>query len=74
MVLWGNKQDCEAAYQELLALLSELGLDISSKKLVPPTKVTTCLGIEIDCLNFTMSIPPEKLSEITHICKDWAVK
>ena len=56
------------AYQFLLNLLPKLGLDISQEKLVPPTTVATCLGIQIDTKTRTISIPPEKLSDITQLC------
>ena len=56
-------------YQFLLTLLQELGLDISQKKLHPPDTKVTCLGIEFDMKNRTVSIPPQKLGEIMQLCK-----
>ena len=47
-------------YQFLLMLLQELGLPISSSKLVPPTTSAVCLGIRIDTVSRTISIPIEK--------------
>ena len=56
------------AFQFLLALLEELGLDISQKKLHHPDTKVTCLGIKFDTTNRTMSIHAQKVSEITHLC------
>ena len=54
------------AYQFLLSLFAELGLDISQKKLHPPDTKVTCLALALSLIqkNRTMSICPEKLSEI----------
>ena len=64
MLILDNKHHCKAAYTELLALLPKLGLEISNSKLVPPTKVTNCLRVQIDCNEFNISVPPDKLTEI----------
>ena len=40
----------------------QLGLDISHKKLVPPDTLVTCLGIQIDTINRTLSIPDKKIN------------
>ena len=54
--------------------MQELGLDISQKKLHPSDTKVTCLGIEFDTENRTMSIPPQKLGEIMKLCKTWENK
>ena len=64
----------DASFKFLKNLLVELGLDISPKKLVPPSTLVTCLGILIDSINKTISKPPEKLSEITQLCAQWTSK
>ena len=55
-----------ASYNALIELMGELGLTISEKKLVPPSTQVTCLGILIDTVKGMLSIPPEKLHDITH--------
>ena len=52
------------AYQFLISLLQELGLSISASKLVAPTTSAVCLGIQIDTISCTISIPPEKIEYI----------
>ena len=37
-------------------------LDVSAKKLVSPSMSAVCLGVTIDTIDATISIPDEKLS------------
>ena len=74
LIYTGLPSQIHSSYQFLLQLLQELGLDISQKKLVPPDTVVTCLGIQIDTVNRTLSIPHQKLQEIVKLCKDWVSK
>ena len=46
----------DASFTFLKGLLADLGLEISIKKLVPPSISVTCLGILIDSIK-TVSIP-----------------
>ena len=59
------------SYTFLLSLLQDLGLEISKSKLVEPSTQVVCLGILVDTVNRTISVPPEKLQDIRHICKSW---
>ena len=61
-------------YEFLLRLLAQLGLDISQKKINPPSTEVTCLGIVFNTVQRTISIPKEKLSEIIQLCEQWRVK
>ena len=60
-----------ASYDALTDLMRELGLTISSKKLV--TQVT-CLGVLIDTVRGTIAIPPEKLADISRAVHQWLTK
>ena len=60
------------SFQTLRALLLELGFEISEKKVVEPSTKVTCLGVDIDMEQFTVSIPPEKITEILTECHIWA--
>ena len=64
----------DASFDALCKLLPELGFQISRKKLEPPTTLLNCLGIMINTETFTMSIPPQKLKEITDMCSKWSNK
>ena len=59
------------SFQYLCDLLQELGLTISKKKLVPPSTLVTCLGVQIDTVQGTIAVPPEKLQKIMHMCTAW---
>ena len=61
-------------YHFLISLLQELGLAISKKNLCPPSTKVICLGILFDTETCTMSIPPEKMSDIRTMCNDWSDK
>ena len=74
LIYTGLPHDICRSYNTLIALLQELGLEISQSKLVSPTTTAVCLGIEIDNSNHTLKIPGEKLLEILSICKKFAGK
>ena len=61
----------DSAFQCLLELLQDLGLDISSKKLTPPSTKVVCLGILFDTEAKTISIPQDKLQIIMDTCISW---
>ena len=58
----------EASFNTLFDLLGQLGLDISTKKLVYPSTKAACLGVVINTQDFTVSVPEDKLSEIRDCC------
>ena len=60
-----------ASYEALLALMAELGLTVSNKKLVSPATCVTCLGVMIDTVTGTIAIPPEKLATILSEVRQW---
>ena len=74
LIYTGLPHDIHSSYSTLIALLQELGLEISQSKLVPPTTTAVCLGIEIDNSSRTLKIPDDKLLEILDICKKFASK
>ena len=74
LIFTGLPSKIHLAYEFLKNLLSELGLDISDKKLVPPSTSAVCLGIQINTVDRAISIPPKKLEDIVHTCKNWETK
>ena len=60
-------------YHRLEELLSELGLTVSSRKLVPPSTQVLCLGILVDTVDLSVSIPAEKLQLLKDTCKNGLV-
>ena len=71
---FGTVTTATPSYNALFQLLQELGFGISTKKLVKPCTKATCLGVEIDTENFTVSVPEEKLRNIKKICEYWQNK
>ena len=61
-------------FTRLQTLLTELGLSISIKKLVPPSTNVTCLGIVVDTVELSTSIPIEKLKIIKEMYNQWSDK
>jgi hypothetical protein len=53
-----------AAFNKLNWLLSDLGLQESHKKAEAPTTMITYLGVQFDSISMTMSVPPDKVTEI----------
>ena len=74
LIYIGLPSSVQQAYESLLHLLQELGLEISSKKLHPPDTKVVCLGILIDTIHRTMSNPAEKLQQIIQVCHEWLDK
>ena len=62
------------SFQTLFSLLQDLGLNISQQKRVHLTTRATCLGVEINTEDFTVSIPTKKLEEIRKACQEWLTK
>ena len=56
------------SFNHLCTLLKKLGLTINAKKLVRPSTVVACLGVQINTIEGIISVPPEKLQKITKMC------
>ena len=69
LVYTGFPSNIQQAFHFLKGLLTDLGLKISQKKLVSPDTVVVCLGILINIVDRTLSIPGKKLLEIKNVCK-----
>ena len=74
LIYTGLPSDIQSSFKFLKELLLELGLDISLKKLVPPSTSVVCLGILVDSITKTVSIPADKLQEIIQLCSYWTIK
>ena len=60
LIYTGLPSKIHQSYQFLVSLLQELGLDICTEKLVAPASSVVCLGIMIDTVSRTISIPGQK--------------
>ena len=59
-----SKDRANAAYLKLNWLLSDLGLKESIKKSEAPSTKMTYLGVQFDSIEMTMSVPPDKVTEL----------
>ena len=71
---YGTPSIAKRSYDALLDVMTQLGIAINEKKLVPPTTKAICLGILIDTVEGTVAIPPEKLKDIRHMVHEWKGK
>ena len=54
--------------------MKQLGLSVSQNKLVPPSTKVICLGVLIDTVAGTISIPSDKFRQINDTIKEWLEK
>ena len=72
LILGPHKESCTLALNELLRLLRELGFSISYNKVVPPTTSLIFLGILINSMTVTISLPDEKVGELEALISHFA--
>ncbi|KAK3751282.1 hypothetical protein QZH41_002731, partial [Actinostola sp. cb2023] len=56
------------------SILEELGLEESLNKVCEPATVVTCLGVQFDTTQMTMSVTPQRLAEIEALLVSWLTK
>ena len=61
-------------YEYCGSLLQELGLQESLSKACPPSTVMTCLGVQINTVDMTLSVTPERLDELVVLLSHWLTK
>ena len=71
IIIADTYSECLAAFKELLSILLKLGFSISWRKVVPPTQCLTFLGIEINSIKETISMPSDKLSSLKDDIVTW---
>ena len=62
------------AYDALGKLLMDFGLKEAHNKSCPPTYCMTFLGLEVNTILFTLTIPASKLKEILEVLEQWEGK
>lgn len=61
-------------FEELGTLLQSLGLQESVEKACSPSAIMTCLGVELNTLDLTLSVSPDRLFEIQELLQSWLTK
>jgi len=64
LVISSTKQLCASILDCLRNLVEELGLTVNYNKLVHPSQKITFLGIDIDSVDGTLSLPEQKLADL----------
>jgi hypothetical protein len=65
---------CQNCFDTLIALIDELGLSVNWKKVCPPIRKMTFLGVVIDCSVRSLSLPIEKLDELSVLLETFVKK
>lgn len=74
LIISDSAEACKQSMDILLSILLELGFNINWDKLVTPTNCITFLGILLNSISMTMSIPEAKLCEIKNCAEQWLHK
>lgn len=74
IIIGKDKTDCEAGLNCLVEIVLGLGLSVNEKKTAKPSQVMTFLGVEIDCVRRTLSLPSDKLLELRTLLTLWKCK
>ena len=56
-------------FDTLYSLFEFLGIPVNPKKVVPPTRVLTCMGIQVDVDAHQLTIPHEKIIQTVDTCR-----
>ena len=82
-VIWSYIDDLFAAvegreaqdkFEKMCSTVTDLGLPLNPDKVKSPNKVMDIMGIIVNVTNETLSIPAEKLRDITDICNSFHEK
>ena len=74
LIYVGLPHEIHQSFTFLQHLLQDLGLEVSPCKLVTPATQVVSLGILVDMVVQTISIPKDKLHQIKDICSSWSSK
>ena len=74
LVVGESESSCQKALDFLLQLIPSLGMEVNWDKVVKPTTCLPFLGVSLDCVHRTMSLPEEKLADIKMSVKKWLSK
>ena len=70
----GAERDNPTAHTALSTLQDtfvDLGIQEAKHKVCPPSTQMVWLGVLFDSVEFTMSVPPDKLREVIQMVRDW---
>ena len=74
LIIGETKEACQAAYEALLSLLHNLGFRINWKKVVYPTQRLVFLGVLLDTVQCSMSLPEDKLEALRSYLLEFSLR
>ena len=74
LIISKDHDTCQNTMNIVLKLLQDLGFAINWSKLIRPIQTLTFLGISLDSVSMSMSIPHSKLQQIKDCALDWLAK
>ena len=74
LVIGATEAECQQAYDTLFNLLTDLGFQLSTSKLVPPCQSLIFLGVLFDTVSLTLSLPAQKLSQLKEVISLFCAK
>jgi len=69
-----SAEEADKFYASTIAMFERLRIPLSKEKLSPPSTQIEFLGISIDTVSMTMSIPEDKLTRYRRVIGDWKDK
>lgn len=67
LVIGSTQVECQLAFKTLCTLLVSLGFELSPSKIVAPCQRLTFLGVVLDTVSLTLSLPSHKLSVLKDV-------
>ena len=67
MLVARNESECAAGLKCLVEVVTNLGLCVNWDKAAQPSQKLPFLGVSIDCVARTISLPEDKLCEIIYL-------
>ncbi len=74
LVVAATKSECEYGLAMLLRVLRYLGFYINWSKVVGPSTRLVFLGVQLDTVNYTLSLPADKLRSFKTLLQDFALR
>ena len=71
LTIAGSEQACQKSLDVMLDTSCQSGFCVQPSKVTPPAKAVLFLGIDIDAANGTISLPQDRLEEVTSIVYSW---
>ena len=66
--------NADRAFRFTQSLLNTLGLVESHEKACPPSTTMTCLGVQVDTVDMTISVTPARVQELSLLLDTWLHK